>query len=123
MCNPSAYSFCLSPSLFLNTPPPQNRYLHLLCTGSYVAQSIILSCTINGLLSSTKLHPLLSESLPLPLLCASLISILVACNSYPHYLYAGKPTMLFLICVGYDALQVTMATLVIYSIAVIMMYD
>ena len=96
--------------------------LHLLCIGTYAIQSVIIACIINSLLPSAALHghPITCtpESLPLPLSCALLISILVASMAYPHYIYSGKSTMLFLICAGYDAVQVTVATMAIYSLAV-----
>lgn len=89
-----------------------------------MVQSAVIAFVINSLLSSSESMsstcPLLSYlPLPtqLPLLCSVLISILVACTSFPHYIYSGKSIMLFLINVGYDTVQVTTGTLAIYSLA------
>lgn len=97
--------------------------LHLQRAGSYVIQSVVIVFIINSLLSSsesmTSCHLLsfVPLSAQLPLFCSLLISILMACTTYPHYIYSGKSTVLFLICVGYDAVQVTTGTLAIYSLA------
>ena len=93
------------------------RPLHLLSTGCYAIQSVVISFIINTLLSTPAFLPVDLHSLPLPLLCSSLISIVVACMAYPHYIYSGKSTVLFLIDVSYDAVQVTTGTLAIYSLA------
>ena len=95
-----------------------SRPLHLLSTGCYAIQSVVISFIINTLLSTPTFGPVDLHSLPLPLLCSSLISIVVACMAYPHYIYSGKSTVLFLINVSYDAVQVTIGTLAIYSLAV-----
>jgi hypothetical protein len=78
---------------------------------------VVISFIINTLLSNLTLHTVTLHSLPLPILCSSLISIVVACVAYPHYIYSGKSTVLFLIDVSYDAVQITTGTLAIYSLA------
>ena len=101
----------------IHTPTHIVRPLHLLCTGCYAIQSVVISFIINTLLCTPSFHPFSLHSLPLPLLCSSLISIVVACMAYPHYIYSGKSTVLFLINASYDAVQVTTGTLAIYSLA------
>ena len=92
--------------------------LHLLRAGSYAIQSTVIAFVINTLLSTPTFCPAVSLlSLPLPFLCSLLISILVACATYPHYIYSDKSTTLFLINVGYDVVQVTSGTLAIYSLS------
>ena len=108
-------SLSLSLSLFLSPSPDAYRTLHLLSTGSYALQSVVIAFMVNNHM----LHPLPLEALPLPLLLALLISILVASTSFPHYIYSDKSTTLFLICTSHDVFQITMSTVAICSLAVL----
>ena len=96
--------------------------LHVQRAGSYAIQSAVISFVISTLLSTLSCHPVSGHSLLLPLLCSLLISILVACTSYPHYIYSDRSTVLFLINVSYDVVQVTSGTLTVYSLAMAFNY-
>ena len=96
--------------------------LHVQRAGSYAVQSAVIAFVISTLLSTLSCHPVSGHFLLLPLLCSLLISILVVCTSYPHYIYSDRSTVLFLINVSYDVVQVTSGTLAVYSLAMAFNY-
>ncbi len=75
-------------------------------------QNTILGLLINALLG--RVGPCAFYSPPL---CAAALAVIMACASLPHYLFAGKPLPLYLICSGHDAAQITVAVFNIYILA------
>lgn len=49
-----------------------------------------------------------------PFLCIAFLSVIVACCSLPHHVYAMKDINLYLICTGFDTAQLVVSYLAIY---------
>lgn len=86
-------------------------YLTLFST---IIQNAILVCVVNFI------YPLVSDASPeysglkFPLVLGLVVSGLSAATAFPHYVYSKKPFPLYLICVGHDATQATVAIFAIY---------
>ena len=92
----------------LSLPPPPHTHTimyspqHILCTISYAIQTLTIASIITVLLPSTICPSTNSKTLSLsfPFLCSLVYSILSASTAYPHYVYSGKSTFLYLVCVA-----------------------
>lgn len=83
-----------------------------------VVQNTVLGILINSLLWS--LGPCVLPYLELchlPIACAAVITMVTACASLPHYLFAQQPLALYLIASGHDTAQITTAIFIIYTLA------
>jgi hypothetical protein len=85
--------------------------VHFQRMGSFAVQNAVISCVIDifqPIIESTS-HPWPPTffSLPLTYYSPLLISVLVSCMAYPHYIYSGESTMLFLFRSVHDAIQAT----------------
>ena len=78
-----------------------------------LVQNTVLTVAINTLL----LHIPPFCNFGYPLLLSLTLSLLCATVSAPHYLYVGKPLVLYCICCGHDAFQVSAAVFAIYLLA------
>lgn len=91
----------------------------LYCTSvALVIQSAVLTFLTDTLLLAV--DPFVLDSLPalgFPLLGAVAITTVVSCASLPHYLFAGSPLPLFLVCSSHDTAQIAAAVFVIYALA------
>uniref|UniRef100_A0A1X7THJ2 Uncharacterized protein n=1 Tax=Amphimedon queenslandica TaxID=400682 RepID=A0A1X7THJ2_AMPQE len=77
-----------------------------------IIQNIVLTYVINTL------YPLLvqttGDGVFFPAACSVVISIILSCVIFPHFVYSRKPFVLYLIAAGHNVFQTTAAIFVIY---------
>ena len=77
-----------------------------------IIQNAILTYSVNTI------HQLLPsstcEGAVFPFTISLVVSVVIGCASFPHFVYSRKPFVLYLISAGHNLFQVTAAVFVIY---------
>ena len=95
----------------LTLPPFASTIVTTIC------QNAILAFTIGVILPLFAAHSPGCTGLRFPLTFGAIVSGMCACVSFPHYAYARKPVVLYLIGTGHNTLQIYCAIFVIYTLA------
>ena len=81
---------------------------------SVIIQSAILTFTINTVLPLFSAHSPDCAGIKFPAILSLISAGIIACASFPHYIYSRKSFTLYLICSGHDAFQITAGIFAVY---------